>query len=97
MPRIALTPDQQTLKSKMEEILADLLHWHELSSEELQEYLDALSEAAFDLHEQLKAEGQEPQHAKLLIFKRGKNPDSPDFYRNMETCESLLEFIEGTT
>jgi len=94
MTGIALTPGQIELKKRIESLLDQLIQWNHHSHQDIESWLDQLSEAAQDLHSQLKAEGQEPKHKPHVLAKRGLKPNEKDFYRHMHAAESLLIFLE---
>lgn len=98
MASIPLTAEQEELRKKVKDILAQLDEYLEkpalFGNDEVKELSDDLEASAYKLHMSLKSSGHEPKHHKYMIQNRGMKPVDRGFYHHIHPAEDLLKFIE---
>ena len=92
---IQLLPDEQTLRTEIEERVTKARDVFEQGriDDEVGDWIMEAGERAHRLHVALKNRGHEPRHHGYMIRNRALQPDDPEFYMHFHPLEDLLKFL----
>ena len=97
MPKLLLTPEEDVLKTRLEDCLKRLDSWRQMNHSDVETLMAELGKVGLELHTALKSRALEPHHAQRILDARKITPTSGVFYEDVTACQSLLAFVDGVS